>query len=190
MVSGGKKLTNKSNSQSLIRLAPITKVNFSISFQYFKQIPYFGIGHKDTKWFNGLIERLKDFCSHNSNLLGDYSSRDTYRLHQINWEQPNIPIQRKDLNWIPTEYLDNDVDYPIWQFEISKSTGRIVGFFDEKGLLMSVHQMKAQTENTHCSQRPAAWALEMKGGWFKENKIRKEAKLNLENGPQHPEAQP
>lgn len=65
-----------------------------------------------------------------------------------------------------------------------------VGFFDEKGLLMSVHQMKAQTENTHCSQRPAAWALEMKGGWFKENKIRKEAKLNLGNGPQHPEAQP
>lgn len=131
MANVGKKLTTRKNSQPLTRLAPKTKINFSISFQYFKQISYFGIGHKDTKWFSGLIERFKDFCSHNSDLLGNYSNRDTYRLHQINWEQPNIPIQRKDLNWIPSEYLENDIDYPIWQFEISKATGKIIGFFNE-----------------------------------------------------------
>lgn len=47
-----------------------------------------------------------------------------------------------------------------------------VGFFDETGKLIAVSRMKAQTEDNHCSPAPAAWALEMKGGWFKRKGIR------------------
>lgn len=52
-------------------------------------------------------------------------------MHRINWNQPNIPIKRENLEWLPSSYLNNPEEYPIWQFEISKSTGRIIGFFNE-----------------------------------------------------------
>lgn len=52
-----------------------------------------------------------------------------------------------------------------------------VGFFDENGRLIDVHQMKAQTRNTHCSPQEIKWALEMPGGWFEKRKLREGAQL-------------
>lgn len=69
MASGGKKLTNRNISFNTKELATKTRIDFTVSFQYFRQIEYFGIGDKDNKWFVGVIERLKDFCGQNSNLL-------------------------------------------------------------------------------------------------------------------------
>ena len=46
-----------------------------------------------------------------------------------------------------------------------------VGFFDESGKLVAIKQMKAETEDLHCSPIPAAWALEMNGGWFERKRI-------------------
>lgn len=54
-----------------------------------------------------------------------------------------------------------------------------VGFFNDKGQLIAVRHMKAQTENTHCSPRPIAWALEMNAGWFQEKHLAEGAKLRL-----------
>lgn len=52
-----------------------------------------------------------------------------------------------------------------------------VGFFDENGRLIDMHQMKAQTRNTHCSPQEIKWALEMPGGWFEKRKLREGAQL-------------
>lgn len=52
-----------------------------------------------------------------------------------------------------------------------------VAFFDEKGFLVNIRHMKAQTQNTHCSIRPIRWALEMNSGWFDKNHISTGAQL-------------
>lgn len=41
-----------------------------------------------------------------------------------------------------------------------------VAFADEKGRIVSISEMKPQTETTHCAAEPARFALEMSGGWF------------------------
>jgi hypothetical protein len=41
-----------------------------------------------------------------------------------------------------------------------------VAFADEKGRIVSISEMKPQTETTHCAAGPARFALEMAEGWF------------------------
>ena len=41
-----------------------------------------------------------------------------------------------------------------------------VAFLDEKGAIVSIHEMAPKTENSHCAARPARYALEMNKGWF------------------------
>ena len=41
-----------------------------------------------------------------------------------------------------------------------------VAFLDEKGTIVSIHEMAPKTENSHCAARPARYALEMNKGWF------------------------
>lgn len=42
-----------------------------------------------------------------------------------------------------------------------------VAFLDEKGRIINVEDMQPQTDDNHCSTRPASYALEMNLGWFK-----------------------
>lgn len=42
-----------------------------------------------------------------------------------------------------------------------------VAFIDEQGRILNVEEMQPQTENSHCASRPARFALEMTGGWFR-----------------------
>ena len=58
--------------------------------------------------------------------------KEIYRFHSINWEQKNIPIQRKQLNWIPAPILENENEFEIVQLNISTGTGRIIGFWGAK----------------------------------------------------------
>jgi uncharacterized membrane protein (UPF0127 family) len=41
-----------------------------------------------------------------------------------------------------------------------------VAFLDEAGTIINVEDMQPNTENNHCSTRPARYALEMNLGWF------------------------
>lgn len=54
-----------------------------------------------------------------------------------------------------------------------------VAFFDEKGQLVNIRHMKAQTQNTHCSIQPIRWALEVNDGWFDQKQISAGAQLSL-----------
>ena len=111
----------------------INKENsWSFSFKYFEQIRYFGLGDADGNWFIALLERLKDLSSQKVDyLLSNYTARDAYRFHPIDWGAKNIPMQCRDFDWIDKNILENEDEYPFLQFQVSTALGRVVGFFDE-----------------------------------------------------------
>jgi uncharacterized membrane protein (UPF0127 family) len=41
-----------------------------------------------------------------------------------------------------------------------------VAFMDREGKVVSIAEMRPQTETSHCAAAPAKFALEMSGGWF------------------------
>ncbi len=42
-----------------------------------------------------------------------------------------------------------------------------VAFINDKGRIVSIHDMEPHTENSHCAAAIARYALEMNKGWFK-----------------------
>ena len=52
-----------------------------------------------------------------------------------------------------------------------------VAFIDDSGVILNVEDMQPQTENSHCSAKPARYALEMNQGWFKSKNIKPGAKI-------------
>jgi len=46
-----------------------------------------------------------------------------------------------------------------------------VAFIDEAGRIINIERMQPQTEDSHCTERPASFALEMEQGWFARNGI-------------------
>lgn len=104
---------------------------WSFSFKYFKQIEYFGLDNIDPKWFVSLLEKLSDFCKiDRESFFKDHKFKTDNRYHKISWNATNIPIKKEDLNWIESEILTNDEEFPFLQFQISKALGRVVGFWN------------------------------------------------------------
>jgi uncharacterized protein len=46
-----------------------------------------------------------------------------------------------------------------------------VAFMDDAGKIINIENMRPQTEDSHCTERPASYALEMEQGWFARNGI-------------------
>jgi hypothetical protein len=116
--------------------APSHDPHWSFSFRYYKQINYFGLdtAKANAQWFVSLLERLGDLSQKKlSEFFTDRAlqGKAGYRFHAIDWNHKNIPIQREELNWLPNNYLNNEAEFPLFQFQISKAKGRVVGFFDE-----------------------------------------------------------
>ena len=130
---GNKSLVTKEQENELKR----RKISFS--FSYFKQIPNFEIGDCSREWHIGLLERLGTLTTMTpEEVLEENKGSIALRCHQIEWDAKNIPIQRKDLDWLPKEILENEVEFPIMQFSITKSTGRIVGYFDRDSYIFHI----------------------------------------------------
>jgi len=47
-----------------------------------------------------------------------------------------------------------------------------VAFLDDKGEIINIEEMKAETLDSHCAKRGATYALEMNRGWFKQKNIK------------------
>lgn len=104
---------------------------WAFSFEYFRQIEYFGLGETSSKWFVSLMNKLKDLSHVNpQEFERDVSLKNANRYHKINWQSKNIPYERADFNWIAKEIIENDEEFPFFQFQISKALGRIIGFWD------------------------------------------------------------
>ncbi len=118
----------------VLQYAPGDK-RWTFSFRFWNQIEFFGLGSSPQKWFVSLLEKLKELSEKEvEKFISDYSQKSAWRYHHIDWGQKNIPIQRQDITWLAHEYLNNEDDYPILQFQISKSFGRVVGFWDENSI--------------------------------------------------------
>lgn len=113
---GNKSLVTKEQENELKR----RKITFS--FSYFKQIPNFQIGECSKGWHIGLLERLGALGTMTpQEVLEENRGSIALRCHPIDWSAKNIPIQRKDLDWLPKEILDNETDFPIMQFSITET---------------------------------------------------------------------
>jgi len=59
-----------------------------------------------------------------------------------------------------------------------------VAFLDAEGAIINIADMQPHTEDSHCAQRPALYALEMEQGWFARRGIKAGMKLDgLNKGP-------
>jgi uncharacterized membrane protein (UPF0127 family) len=59
-----------------------------------------------------------------------------------------------------------------------------VAFLDAEGAIINIADMRPHTEDSHCAQRPALYALEMEQGWFARRGIKAGMKLDgLNKGP-------
>ena len=52
-----------------------------------------------------------------------------------------------------------------------------VAFIDAKGAIINVADMQPHSEQSHCSSRPARYALEMTQGWFLEKGLKPGARI-------------
>ncbi|MEO7031505.1 MAG: DUF192 domain-containing protein [Herbaspirillum sp.] len=53
-----------------------------------------------------------------------------------------------------------------------------VAFMDEHGQVINIEEMQPQTTKSHCTERPATYALEMNQGWFSQHQIKPGAIIN------------
>jgi hypothetical protein len=155
-------------------------------FQFFAQIRYFEIGGVDNGWFVSLITRLKEISQMDRDkFLRDFSQHKNIRYHEINWNSKNVPIQRSDLNWISKDYLDNEAEYPMLQFHISKALGRIVGFWDEYNVFQVVlldpkHNIQPSNFNNYHVDDTYLMSCEYSSLLIDINKVK--SKIKVENG--------
>ncbi|MFH4782639.1 MULTISPECIES: hypothetical protein [Vibrio] len=116
-------------------LVDVGEKKWTFSFQYWKQIEFFGLDKSNPSWFVSLIEKLKDLSGKDvKSFVSTGEQRDAWRYHNIDWNQTNIPIQREDLDWLDKDYRENEAEYPIVQFQVSQALGRVVGFWDENSV--------------------------------------------------------
>ncbi len=106
--------------------------SWAFSFRFWRQIEFFGLDQSDPKWFVSLLEKLSELSKEQIDTFrADGPKKDAWRYHDVKWTQKNIPIQRSDLIWIKSDYLENEVEFPLLQFQVSMALGRVVGFWDE-----------------------------------------------------------
>lgn len=102
---------------------------FHFSLCYWREMDFFGIRDQGSSWFSALFSHLKSLGNLRiSELMSDPQLRLKYRFHQINWCSKNIPIQQSDLENLPAYVFSEETDF--YQFQLSKGSGRVVGFFD------------------------------------------------------------
>lgn len=112
---------------------PPRREKWVFSFRFWRQIENFQIGELKTTWYISLLQRLADVSAiDRDELFRDVGLQDGLRFHEINWKSKNVPISREDIDWLDRDYLENEAEFPFYQFHVSKALGRIVGFFDEK----------------------------------------------------------
>lgn len=128
----GRRLTEeKPKAASLIAAKDQKGLPFlTFSFRYCSQQDYFGIAGQDAAWFANLQDRLKDLSGKTGAIVEDTKAVQDYRLHPINWDKSPIGIE--DLKSVPEVLRNAAEDDFFWQFQLSKGTGRVVGFFNEE----------------------------------------------------------
>lgn len=119
-----------------------TPKKLSFGFTFFKEIENFGLRSEgkqiDNAWMLSFVEKLGELGRYTpEELRTNPQLRQNLRHHKIDWQATNIPIRINDLNWVSADYRNNP-EFPFWQFQVSKATGRFVGFYDEQNVFQIV----------------------------------------------------
>lgn len=121
----------RSSYRPLLDKIPSQPRKWTFSFQYWRQIEYFGLDRTKTKWFASLLEKLQVLSNEEiDKFLRSSRTLDVWRYHSINWGHKNIPVRLHDLDWLPPHVVNNPEEFPLVQFQVSKALGRVVGFWD------------------------------------------------------------
>lgn len=124
-MSSYKKISDNPQKKDYKELHVRLEGHLSFSFEFFKEIEYFGIGDCDNLWFGALTDAIRNYSGKNAiEIMSERSARN----HAINWEQPNIPIRFEDLDWLPKNNQSLVSATELQQLSITKGSGRIVGF--------------------------------------------------------------
>ena len=111
------------------------KRRFVFSFKYYKQTEHFGIGSKDSGWFSAVLEKLSEISDYDYEYLStNLRAKQAWRLHEVNFSAKGVLNPRASFDWVDRTYLENSVEFPFFQFQITKAHGRVVGFWDETGV--------------------------------------------------------
>jgi hypothetical protein len=126
---------------------------WAFSFRFWEQRDFFGVPTR-AGWFVSLLSRLKELGKLPVDDFKFEKQVDELRYHPIDWGSKNIPVQRRELAWIASDYLNNEVEFPFLQFHISRATGRVIGFWDESDvfniiLLDERHNMQPSGKNDY-----------------------------------------
>jgi hypothetical protein len=112
---------------------------WSFSFKFWQQTTHFGVAQEEKSWFVSLLGALGQLNHLKIEEVQDEGElSDHWRYHPINWTMNNVPISKSDLDWLPKDYAENAEEFPISQFQISKTKGRVIGFFDEQWIFQIV----------------------------------------------------
>lgn len=128
---------------------------WTFSFRYWRQIKYFGFDRTDAGWFFSLLEKLNILSNEErEKFICDSGKINQWRYHRIDWGHKNIPLQLNDLDWLPSYIRDNQKEYDLVQFQVSKALGRVIGFWDREYvfnivLLDSWHNMQPDKDHSY-----------------------------------------
>lgn len=105
---------------------------WTFSFRFWREIRHFGLEAAQTKWFVSWLTKLQELSKYEVEaFLTNGPMRKAWRYHEIDWNARSVPIARTDCDWVDSDYLNNEVEFPFVQFQVSQALGRVVGFWDE-----------------------------------------------------------
>lgn len=108
---------------------------FAFSFRYFREERYFGLGRVPSSWFVEWLHKLQELSGKTyDSIMSNIREKNQWRIHPINWSARNMPVSKTALNWIDRRYINNSEEYPFYQFQVTTALGRVIGFWDERGI--------------------------------------------------------
>jgi hypothetical protein len=110
------------------------KRTWVFSFKFFCQQENYGLKSSSiaNNWIISFLDKAKEFSGYEVDaFLNNLNMRDYWRFHPIDFNDSRVFLKKSDLYAIPNNYLDYPDTYPIYQFQITKGTGRVIGFLDE-----------------------------------------------------------
>jgi hypothetical protein len=126
----GKPLSPRPVVYGIPRADPKDDRGWRFSFRYWYECENFGVGQQKAGWFASLFEKLKAFSQLTvTEVLEKPDLRDKLRFHLIDWSAKKVPIQKRDIESIP-RFIRESPEFELYQFQLSKGTGRVIGFFD------------------------------------------------------------
>ena len=152
----------RSNKESLSLDRPVPAVSkkiipekkWTFSFQSWEQRKLFGLKHKKVtlQWFVSLIKTLKDLSQKTiEEVILDIPQKTAYRIHPINWGTSSLN-EEIFYKYIPENYRHKETE--VIQFQIERSKGRAIGYFDSDYtfqivLLDPAHNMQLSNYNNY-----------------------------------------